>query len=79
MIGEASVALGAGRAKKGDPVDHAVGIKLHHKVGDHIQRGEPLFTIHANDAKKQAEALESIRMAFGWSDTAIARLPLFYE
>ena len=41
MIGEASVSLGAGRAVKGDPVDHAVGFIIHHKVGDHIDEGEP--------------------------------------
>ncbi len=79
LIGEASVALGAGRTKKGDPIDHAVGIIIHHKVGDRVEQGEPLFTIHANDAGKLAEARESVRMAFGWSDKAVERLPLFYE
>ncbi len=39
VIGEASVALGAGRAKKGDPIDHAVGFIIHHKVGDHVSQG----------------------------------------
>ncbi len=79
LIGEASVVLGAGRTKKSDPVDHAVGIIIHHKVGDRVEKGEPLFTIHANDAGRLAEARESVRMAFGWSDKAVERLPLFYE
>jgi pyrimidine-nucleoside phosphorylase len=79
LIGEASVVLGAGRTKKSDPVDHAVGIIIHHKVGDRVEKGEPLFTIHANDAGRLAEARESVRLAFGWSDKAVERLPLFYE
>ena len=51
-IGEASVALGAGRAKKSDAVDHAVGFVILHKVGDRVEEGEPLFAVHANDPKK---------------------------
>ncbi len=79
MIGEASVALGAGRARIGDPVDHTVGFIIHHKVGERVEKGEPLFTIYANDAAKQAEVREGLRAAFGWSDKPVAALPLFYE
>ncbi len=78
-IGEASVSLGAGRAVKSDPVDHAVGFIIHHKVGDQLDEGEPLFTIHANDANKQAAARESLKTAFQWSNKPVAPLPLFYE
>jgi pyrimidine-nucleoside phosphorylase len=78
-IGEASVALGAGRAVKSDPVDHAVGFVIHHKVGDNIKEGEPLFTIYANDTTRQAAAKESLQGAFGWSEKPVAPLPLFYE
>ncbi|WP_345325614.1 thymidine phosphorylase [Candidatus Villigracilis proximus] len=52
IVGEASVVLGAGRAKKSDSVDHAVGFLIHKKVGDKVQAGEPLFEIHANDEAK---------------------------
>ena len=45
-IGLASVALGAGRARVDDRIDPAVGIEVHHKVGDRVERGEPLCTIH---------------------------------
>ena len=38
-VGEAAVALGAGRSRKTDPVDHAVGFVIHHKVGDHVRAG----------------------------------------
>ena len=79
LIGEASVALGAGRARKGDPIDHAVGFIIHQKVGDYVGQGEPLFTIHANETEKLTEAHESVKKAFAWSDKAVERLPLFYE
>jgi pyrimidine-nucleoside phosphorylase len=78
LIGEAAVILGAGRARKEDPVDHAVGFIIQRKVGEWVEKGEPLFTIHANETDKQAEALEHIQGAFGWSDQPVAPLPLFY-
>jgi pyrimidine-nucleoside phosphorylase len=78
-VGEAAVALGAGRARKSDPIDHAVGLIIHHKVGDQVEKGEPLFTIHANDQGKLAEAREAVLSAHVFSDEAVERLPLFYE
>ena len=78
-VGEVSVTLGAGRAKKTDPVDHAVGFVIHHKVGDQVGQGEPLFTIHANDKAKLAEARETVLAAHTFSDSPVEPLPLFYE
>jgi pyrimidine-nucleoside phosphorylase len=78
IVGEAAVALGAGRAKKGDPVDHAVGFIIHHKVGDKVDKGEPLFTIHANDEKLLVDARKEILAAHGWNDAPVPVLPLFY-
>jgi len=78
-VGEAAVILGAGRAKKSDPVDHAVGFVIHHKVGDRLEAGEPLFTIHANDEVKLAEARVAVLDAHTFSDTPINKLPLFYS
>jgi len=79
LIGEASVNLGAGRARKGDPVDHSVGFVIHHKVGDQVEKGQALFTIHANNPEKLKEARESVLQAFKCSDSPVERLPLFYE
>jgi pyrimidine-nucleoside phosphorylase len=78
-IGEASVTLGAGRAKKGDPVDHAVGFIVHRKVGDSVELNDPLITIHANDEAKLAEARGSVLSAFKWSSHKVDPLPLFYN
>jgi pyrimidine-nucleoside phosphorylase len=77
-VGETAVELGAGRAKKGDPIDFAVGIMVHHKVGDRVETGEALFTVHANDADRLAHAIESLQAAVDWSDEACEPLPLFY-
>lgn len=78
-IGEASVALGAGRASKADSVDHAVGFLIHHKVGDHLEAGRPLFTIHANDDRKLAEARDRVLAAHSIGDEPTPALPLFYN
>jgi pyrimidine-nucleoside phosphorylase len=78
-IGEAAVALGAGRARKSDPIDHAVGFLIHHKVGDQVQRGEPLFTIHADDKEKLEEARPAVLSAHVFSTEPVERLPLFYD
>jgi pyrimidine-nucleoside phosphorylase len=79
IIGEAAVALGAGRAKKGDPVDHAVGFVIHHKVGAKVEKGQPLFTVHANDENLLVEARQAVLAAHRWSEAPVAAFPLFYE
>jgi pyrimidine-nucleoside phosphorylase len=78
IVGETSVDLGGGRAKKGDPIDHAVGIVIHHKVGDRVAKGEPLFTLHANDKAKLDAARERILKAHGWTTKKVKPLPHFY-
>jgi pyrimidine-nucleoside phosphorylase len=77
-VGEAAVALGAGRARKSDPVDHAVGFVIHKKVGDRVEAGDALFTVHANDESKLAEAREAVLAAHSFSDDEVTPLPLFY-
>ncbi|HEY3310193.1 MAG TPA: thymidine phosphorylase [Anaerolineales bacterium] len=79
LIGEASVDLGAGRAKKSDPIDHAVGFEILHKVGEYLRSGEPLFIIHANDPEKLKQARETVLSAHLFSQTRVEPLPLFYN
>jgi len=78
VIGETSVLLGAGRARKGDPIDHAVGVQVLHKVGDRVAAGEALFILHANDRSLLAEARQRLLAAHAWSETPVEPLPLFY-
>jgi len=77
-IGMTSVELGAGRAKKGDPIDYAVGLIVHRKVGDQVRAGESLFTVHANDEAKLAAAEKRLLAAVEWSKAPAKPLPLFY-
>jgi len=50
------VGLGGGREKKVIRSDYAVGVSIHHRVGDRIEAGQPLFTVHANDKIYMAQA-----------------------
>ena len=77
-IGESTVDMGAGRIRKEDSIDHAVGVIIHHKVGDKVEMGQPLFTLHARDQKSCDIAEKRIQKAHEWSDTPCEALPLFY-
>lgn len=45
-LGEIAMAMGAGRARKEDPIDPMVGIRLFKELGDFVKAGEPLFTLY---------------------------------
>ena len=76
-IGLAAADLGAGRKKKGDPVDHAVGLVVHKKVGEYVEKGDRLFTIHARTEDAAAQARERVLAAHEWADRP--GIPLFYD
>lgn len=78
-VGLAAVDLGAGRAKKGDALDYAVGFLIHRKVGERVKKGQPLFTIHANDAAKLEAAKARVLAAHKFSATRVRPLPLYYK
>ncbi len=59
-VGVAAWRLGAGRARKEDPVSHAAGITLHAKPGDAVRAGEPLMTLHADDPARFERALAAL-------------------
>jgi pyrimidine-nucleoside phosphorylase len=79
QVGLAAVALGAGRQKKGDHIDHAVGVVLNKKVGDPVQEGELLLTIHANSEQQLAEARQQLLSAYTWSDAPVEVRPLIRD
>ena len=78
-IGKAAVILGAGRERKNDPIDLAVGIVVHQKVGSHISVGDPLFTIHANNSEKVAPATEEALTGIEVNIKKVSELPLHYD
>ena len=77
-VGETSVQLGAGREKKGDPIDPAVGIMVYAKIGGAIEAGQTLFEIHANNAEKLLQAKERLKNAVEITEDRVERPPYFH-
>jgi pyrimidine-nucleoside phosphorylase len=78
-IAKAAFELGAGREKKGDPIDLAVGVKVHVKVGDYVGRGDVVLTVYANDEKRMADCRQQLTEAISYSDEPVEPLPLFHD
>ncbi len=67
VVGNAILELGAGRRKRTDPVDPACGIVLRKKVGEFVEKGEPLFEVHARTMVKAKEVLGLVNEAYSFS------------
>ncbi|MGD1995657.1 MAG: thymidine phosphorylase [Anaerolineae bacterium] len=78
-VGMAVMELGGGREKKGEEVDHAVGVVTHCKVGDRVVKGMPLFTVHSNDEDRLAAVRERLLAAHTIGPDQVEPLPLFYR
>lgn len=63
LVGKASVLLGAGREKKGDPVDAAAGVVVRAAVGQRVRQGDPVLDLHGPDAAHLAAARDVARQA----------------
>jgi len=63
-VGVTSVHLGAGRVKKEDSIDKAVGIVLNKKISDKVLEGDILAYVHANDEEKGKQAVADIIEAY---------------
>ncbi len=79
QIGLAVVDLGGGREKKEDPIDHSVGIIVHYKVGDWVQKGTPLYTVYATDRARLEQARTRLLKAHTIGPESVPSLPLFYK
>ncbi|SNS25533.1 thymidine phosphorylase [Actinomadura meyerae] len=63
-VGVAAWRLGAGRARKEDPVSFGAGVICHAKPGDTVTEGQPLLTLHTDDETRVPRALESLDGAY---------------
>ena len=63
-IGLVSMHLGGGRVTKESVIDLSVGVMLHKKVGDRVEAGESLATIHASSMEKAEEAADLLRKCY---------------
>lgn len=78
-IGMVSMSLGAGRFKKGDPIDHRTGLLLQAKVGDFVHAGDPLVEIHARDSQEAQNIQLALLACYRWSVTAPIVQPLICD
>lgn len=69
-LGIACNVLGGGRETKEDTIDPAVGLSFHKKIGDRVEKDEPLATIHYNAETRLAEAKELIQGSYRIADEA---------
>ena len=69
-LGVGSWRLGAGRARKDDPVQATAGIEIFAKPGDKVVKGQKLLTLHTETPDKFERALESIEPGIEIGDTA---------
>jgi len=63
-VGVAAWRLGAGRARKEDPVSAGAGVEWHVGLGEPVARGAPLLTLHADDPDRFARALDALEGAY---------------
>ena len=67
-VGLAAWRLGAGRARKEDPVQAGAGVVWHARPGDRVTEGQPLFTLHTDDADRFDRALASLADGYDIGD-----------
>ena len=83
-VGRAAWQLGAGRTRKEDPVQPAAGVLCLAKPGDQVQRGQPLFELHSDDASRLPAAVKQLRPAItltapGSSGSSTAPSPIVLD
>lgn len=78
-IGLAAMRLGAGRMRKEDTIDPAVGVVLRKKVGELVRPGEPLAEVHAPSEERAAAAAAEVQAAYTVTARRPARRPLVHE
>ena len=79
IVAQATLELGAGRTQKTDPIDPAVGVVVHRKIGDPVHAGDVMFTIHANDEGKLARARQILQDAPVYRSRPQEPPPTFYD
>jgi pyrimidine-nucleoside phosphorylase len=75
IIGQSLVMMGAGRRRKEDAIDHRVGIAIHVRVGDHIEKGQPIMTLH-HSSKSIRDDTDHLKMAIKIADQVVDSRPI---
>ena len=74
-LGTAAMVLGAGREKVEDVIDPGAGLVVAKKLGDEVDRGDPLVTLHYNDPSRLEEAEERVLRAYSLSEAPPSSVP----
>ncbi len=78
-VGHAVAALGGGRTRIEDAIDHAVGYSAEAKIGDRVSEGDVLGLLYCRDSSEAQESLERIRAAYALGDEPVSAPPLIKE
>ena len=78
-VGIAAWRLGAGRARKEDPVQAAAGVELHAKPGDPVRTGQPIMTLHTDTPERFERARQALAGAYEIGGAATDPTPLIIE
>lgn len=75
-VAEACKLMGAGRTKKGEPINLAVGVVLRHKIGGKVKGGEPIADVYADSEQDFKAACAKLEEAFTYSEHAVDEPPI---
>jgi thymidine phosphorylase len=78
-VGLASWRLGAGRARKEDPIQFGAGVTLHAQLGDTVKAGDALYTLHTDEPNRFERAAETIRNAYSIEAHAVINRKLVLD
>jgi len=78
MLGRTATALGAGRTRKGESIDPAVGIEFLVSVGDRVQETDPIARMHGRSREQIETLLARVQRSVTWSDGPVEPLPLVF-
>ncbi|MFW5985992.1 MAG: pyrimidine-nucleoside phosphorylase [Halanaerobiales bacterium] len=78
-LGLLAAEMGAGRTKKGDRIDHAVGIVLRDKIGNRIEKGHTLAAVHLNNKKLKDSIIKGLQDCFAVSEEKVKEPKLIIE
>jgi pyrimidine-nucleoside phosphorylase len=78
-VGLAALHLGAGRVRKDDAIDHAVGVVCLAKRGDRVEAGQPLAEVHARDESSAMRAVEELAGCFRIGNEEPERSPIVLD
>ena len=78
-IAKACKLLGAGRTKKSDPIDYAVGVYLNKKYGDKVEKEETLATLYVNSTTNLKDSQNLVEQAFTISKNKPNKIVMIYD